>query len=102
MKIDILYFDGCPHARDTLKLIKEIVEELKVDAEIEFIKIRDLEDAKRLNFYGSPSVHINGVDLEEGMANRDILYGCRVYQTEERFSGMPPKDLIIKKILEAK
>ncbi len=102
MKIDVLYFKGCPHADKALKLVKSALEELKIQAIINFIEIKDLEDAKQHKFYGSPSIQINGVDIEEGEENRDILFGCRVYQTEEGFSGLPPKKLLITKIIEAR
>ncbi len=102
MKIDVLYFEGCPHATDALKLVKDVLKRLNIEAEVEFVKVNNPEEAEKLRFYGSPSIHINGIDLEEGEENRKPLFGCRVYQSENGFSGLPPEELFIKKILEAK
>ena len=62
-----------------------------IDAEVEEIEIRDHDDARRAEFLGSPTVRIDGRDIDPGARGRtDYGFGCRRYGT----SGVPPRDLI--------
>ncbi|MDK2796197.1 MAG: hypothetical protein PWQ58_1396 [Archaeoglobaceae archaeon] len=96
-KIRFLYFEGCPHAEPALKLLKETLEELKVDTEIETIEIKTLDDAEKYNFLGSPTIQINGLDIEKKRREQKAVMGCRVY---ENGSGVPPKELIVEALRE--
>lgn len=91
MKIQILYFAGCPHNESTLELLRRIAGERGVDLEIERIEIRNHDDASRLRFLGSPTVQVNGVDIEPAArTRRDYAVSCRVYGS----SGTPSRRLI--------
>ena len=57
------------------------------------------ENAVPFKFLGSPTVRINGVDIEPSARSRtDFGMMCRRY---EDGSGVPPKDLIRAAVLEA-
>ncbi len=92
MRIEVLYFEGCPHHQTTVELVHEVVAELGVGADVHEVEVRDDEDAARLRFLGSPSVRVDGVDIEPG-ARDDAQFGlaCRMYQG----SGVPPKPLLV-------
>lgn len=92
MKIEFLYFDGCPSWIPALQNLKSVVSESFPESEIRLIHIRSIEDAERANFQGSPSIRVNGSDLEgkeEGYG-----YKCRLYEEDGRLSGVPSKELI--------
>ncbi len=92
MKIELLYFAGCPHHRATRELIEATVSELGVDAQIEEVDVQDEADAARLCFLGSPSIRIDGCDIEPGAESRtDYAISCRIY----RGSGVPPRELLL-------
>lgn len=55
---------GCAHALRTAELVAEIVRGHSLDAEMETISVDSLEDATRLAFPGSPTVRVDGVDIE--------------------------------------
>ncbi len=60
--------------------------------EVELIPVVDAE-AKR--FIGSPTIRIDGVDLEGPAAEtRGYAYGCRVYADGGRMVGRPSVDQI--------
>jgi len=96
IKIRFLYFENCPNAEPALKLLKETLDEMKVEAEIEIIDIKTLEEAEKYNFLGSPTIQINGVDIEKKRRGEKAVMGCRVYGN----SGVPPKELIVEAIKE--
>jgi hypothetical protein len=95
MRIELLYVRGCPHHDETLALVKRVVEEERIVAGIEEIEVADAAQAKALGFLGSPSVRIDGWDIEPGARERgDFGLSCRVYANGAGFSGIPPRELI--------
>lgn len=101
MKIRFLYIEGCPHAEEALNLLRQVLDEKGINEEIEIIEIKCAEDAKRYNFLGSPSIQINGIDIEKDRRNEQPTFGCRVYRAKKGYKGIPPKEMIIKAIEEA-
>jgi hypothetical protein len=92
MKVQVLYFEGCPHHRPTLDLVKQVMDDRGMAAEVEEIEIRDQSEAERLRFLGSPSVRVDGVDIEPDAATRtEFVLGCRMYGA----SGVPPRELLV-------
>lgn len=102
MKIRFLYFEGCPNAEPTLKLLKEVLAAEAPDSELETVDIASDEEAIRCAFLGSPSIQINGLDIEKDRRKDSPYYGCRLYQTERGSSGIPPIAMIIEAIRRAK
>ena len=64
-KIEFLYFAGCPSYKNALAYLEEIISEEKIDADVELILVESPEDAQKVEFQGSPSIKINGIDLED-------------------------------------
>lgn len=90
MKVETLYFEGCPHWRHTHEAVERLVRELGIDAVITAVDIADLDEAIRYRFLGSPTVRVDGHDIEPGADERDdYVFGCRIYRTESGFCGMP-------------
>jgi hypothetical protein len=101
-KIGILFIEGCPGVLTTAEYIKEVVVEEDIDAEISLILIETSEDARQLHFTGSPTVRINGADIETNIVDiKDYGLRSRLYNIDGKKAGYPSKDMIkdaIKKI----
>ena len=90
MLIEILYFDDCPNYRDARALVDRVSDDLDVLPEIRMIGIPDPERADRLRFLGSPTIRVNGRDIEPGADTRDqFTLACRVYGTDSGLQGLP-------------
>ena len=101
MKIEILVFDGCPNIESTEKLVSETINELGIDANIEIVNVVDNDDAAAKRFLGSPSVRIDGKDLEvEEDELAQYAMRCRIYRDGDEQSGVPSKNLIVQKLQE--
>jgi hypothetical protein len=88
--VEILYFDGCPNHEGALALVKKVVDELGIEAEIRLVDVPNQENASRLRFLGSPTVRIGGQDVEPGAEERtDFALSCRVFRTDRGFAGQP-------------
>jgi hypothetical protein len=82
-QVDILYFEGCPNYEPTRALIERLARQLRVEPEIELVEVADPEAAVALRFLGSPTVRVNGVDVEPGAEERrDFAFSCRIYRSE--------------------
>jgi hypothetical protein len=88
--IEILGFDGCPNIEPTRALVEQLAIELGLEPVLEIVDVPDSEAAVKLRFLGSPSVRVNGMDIEPGSdARTDYVFACRVYRTAEGLSGGP-------------
>ena len=91
MMIEILYFEGCPNLGPTLELAREVVGELGLDTAIREVRVETPEEATRKRFIGSPSVRVNGKDIEpEARERTDFTLSCRIYSG----GGVPPRELL--------
>ena len=103
MKIELLVFDDCPNSGPTEKLIRETMSELGGDGKIEVVTVVDNDDAAAKRFLGSPSVRVNGRDLEiEEDGTTQYSMRCRIYRTDEGQAGVPSKELLTKAIQAAR
>jgi len=102
MKIRFLYFSGCPNVEPTLIILKEILSAEAPDADLEMLEVKSDEEAGRCGFLGSPTIQINGLDIEKERRKDSPYYGCRIYRSARGSSGIPSQTMIIEAILEAK
>lgn len=80
MLVEVVTFAGCPHGGAALELARATVAELGVEAEIRLVDIAESE-TERSRFLGSPSIRVDGADVEPGAEHRiDYTHGCRLYQ----------------------
>ena len=63
MKVEVLYFNGCPTYETATKTLRAVLTEEGVEAEIKLVAINSDEEAQRLRFPGSPTVRVDGRDL---------------------------------------
>lgn len=88
--VELLYFDGCPNHTAARETIKRVIAELDVDAELMPIEVPGPEAAVRERFLGSPTVRVDGSDIEPGADERtDYVFACRVYRIDGGTSGVP-------------
>ncbi|RUL84391.1 DF family (seleno)protein [Tautonia sociabilis] len=91
MKVEVLYFEGCPNHAPALQLAREVVSELGLDATVEEVEVKTPEDVVERRFLGSPTVLVDGVDIEPRARERtDFAFACRTYDGR----GVPPRELI--------
>jgi hypothetical protein len=90
MIVELLYFDGCPHAEALLSRVRGLMAEAGVKEPVQLRRVASAHDAVRERFLGSPTLRINGRDVEPGADDRDD-YGlkCRIYRTPDGIAGIP-------------
>jgi hypothetical protein len=101
--IEILYFDGCPNHEPLLEHLPRLLEREGIDAEIVLRNVPDDEHAQRERFLGSPTMRVDGRDVDPGAAERsDYGLKCRIYQTPTGLTGLPPDDWILDAVTSHK
>jgi len=102
MKIEVLYFDGCPNHKPAVKQVQQLVREERVSAEVLEVNVSDASIAQKVGFLGSPSVRVNGLDVEpEARAAREYGMMCRTYSVGGRREGLPSREMLRQAIREA-
>jgi hypothetical protein len=94
-QVEVLVFEGCPNVEATVAAARQAVGLAKVAADVRVVCVESDDAAKRLRFLGSPTVRVDGLDVEAGAKDRaDFGLQCRVYSVEGRYQGSPPVDWI--------
>jgi hypothetical protein len=103
MKIEVLYIEGCPYHRLAVDEIADELRAHKINASVEELEVTDSTMAEELRFLGSPSIRIDGLDIEpEARKVQSFGFGCRTYSDSAgRRSGLPAIGLIRQALLEA-
>jgi copper chaperone CopZ len=102
MKIELLYFDGCPHYAATVERVKEALRQEAQAAEIVEVDIPDEAAARSAGFLGSPTVRINGLDIEpSARMSKEFGLMCRTYADGDRRVGLPSRETIQAALREA-
>ena len=103
MKIEILYFSGCPNHAPAVDRVREVLEQEGMSADMVELEVKDAVTAEIVRFLGSPSIRIDGRDVEQ-TARTACGFGlmCRTYIDEGRRAGVPPRELIRAAVREAR
>ncbi len=64
MKIQVLMSPGCGHGARAVELVRDVVGQSACEAEIETITVATIDDADRWSFPGSPTVRVDGIDID--------------------------------------
>ena len=95
MRIEVLYFSGCPSFEALLPRLRSLLEQQGAGERIELRLVETAEEAESERFLGSPTVRIDGEDVDPEAANRsDFGLKCRLYRSAGVTSGIPPIEMI--------
>lgn len=90
LRVEVLYVEGCPSHDPARALVERVAAQLRLTSRIELIEVADADAAVQLRFLGSPTVRVDGRDVEPGAEERhDFAFSCRVYRTERGLAGQP-------------
>lgn len=104
MRVEVLYFEGCPNHAPAVERVRSVLAEEGISATVIQIEVPDTKAAESLRFLGSPSIRINGLDLEgTGVVNAEAIgLSCRTYFCDSIREGVPPVELIRRAVRNAK
>ena len=93
MRIELFYWEGCPSHPEALALLEDVLADHGIDADVELRRVETDEEARELAFPGSPTIRIDGRDVDPaGAASRPALT-CRIYYLPDgRVSPIPSRE----------
>ena len=95
MRVQLLYFDGCPHWQVADSRLREALETLGNPVDVEKILVTTPEQAEQWSFRGSPSVLVDGED-RFAQPGAPVGLSCRLYETPDGVEGSPTVDQLVQ------
>lgn len=94
--VELLWWEGCPSWERALSELRDVMREAGLDPE--WIKVRQVgtePEAERERFVGSPTIRIDGHDVQPPGPEEPVGLTCRIYRLRDgRVSPTPdPADL---------
>ncbi len=95
VRIELLYWEGCPSYPEARELLEQVLAERGIEAEIEMREVTTDEEAEALRFPGSPTIRVDGRDIDPAGAGARPALTCRIYHLPGgRVSPVPSREMI--------
>ena len=95
MKVELYYFDGCPSYKQAVDNLRKALRLEGFSEDIAMVPVESDADAQAKRFIGSPTIRIDGVDVEGSDAEeKGYSYACRVYGNNGETAGWPSVEKI--------
>ena len=93
MRIDFLFWRECPSHPEARELLREVMEERGVEADVVEREVLTQAEAQELAFPGSPTIRVDGRDVDPGGAGGRPSLTCRIYHLPDgRVSTVPSRE----------
>lgn len=95
-RVELLWFEECPSWERALADLREAMAEAGLDpGGVVLRRVETQEEAERVGFLGSPTIRVNGADVEAPAERGPAGLACRVYRRPDgRVSPLPdPEDV---------
>ena len=102
MRIEFLYWEECPSHAEALARLRAVLADEGLDVPVEVIHVSTEEQARTEHFPGSPTIRINGSDIQQPL-DRHLGLTCRAYRTDDgRISPLPTRTMIRRALRAAR
>jgi hypothetical protein len=93
MKIEFLFWRGCPSHPEARALLDEVLAAHGLAVEVDEREVTTTEEAQRLAFPGSPTIRVDGRDIDAAGASSRPALTCRIYHLPDgRVSPVPTRE----------
>ncbi len=89
MRVELLYWDGDPNYMTTRQRLVEVLTEDAFETPIQMVAVNRQDDAELLDFRGSPTIRIDGVDIQP---DAEAAIGLRLAALSRRRRPGRPAD----------
>lgn len=101
IRVEILAREDCPNRDMAVIVVERVVDEIGVPAEIEVVDVVDDEEAAEYRVLGSPTVLVDGRDVDPEPMYEVFSADDRLYRTPRGPSGWPEAEWIRDALLRA-
>jgi hypothetical protein len=101
MRIEFFYWEECPSHDEALTRLRTVLREEGLSVAVDVIRVDTEEKATTQQFLGSPTIRIDGMDIQPPGENQ-IGLSCRVYLTDDgRVTPLPTEEMIRRAVRAA-
>ena len=94
MRVSFFYYEDCPSYDLALERLRKVMAEEDIPGEVEVVRVETEEQARELCFVGSPTIRVDGQDIDPP-SDSSYALTCRAYRlADDRISPLPSKDMI--------
>jgi hypothetical protein len=91
--VEVLVTPGCPNGDAAITLARRVCQQRGGRAEVQVVEVPDQPAAEQARFLGSPTIRVDGRDIEPGAArSAEFVHGCRLYRGAHSLQGLPEED----------
>lgn len=101
MRIELLVFEGCPNWGQGKEMLQAGMASLGIAGEVQEIRVESQEQARALNFPGSPTLRVNGQDVAPLPEDFEPALGCRTYLVQGQRQGLPDPAWVLEGLRNA-
>lgn len=95
LQVTFLYYEDCPSHDQALERLRQVIAEEGIATEIAIVKVETAEQAEELGFIGSPTIRVEGRDIDPPPPGAQPALTCRAYRREDgRITPLPSVELI--------
>jgi hypothetical protein len=89
----VYFWEGCPSHPEALALLEEVMAKHGISDPIDLREVHTHEEAVELAFPGSPTIRVDGVDIDPVGAQTAPSLSCRIYRLADgRVSPVPSRE----------
>jgi hypothetical protein len=93
VEIEFLFWDGCPSNPEARQLLDDVLDAQGLDAEVKVLEVYTQAEAEELRFPGSPTIRVDGKDVDPDSASAGPALNCRIYRKPDgRPSPVPTRE----------
>jgi hypothetical protein len=99
VRVLFLYYEDCPSHELALERLHQVLVDEGIDAAVEIVKVETDAQAEQWGFVGSPTILVEGRDIDPPPPSAQFALTCRAYRREDgRISPLPPPELISRSL----
>lgn len=105
MKIEFLFYRECPSHDVALDRLRQVMAEEGIEAEVAVIEVETEAQAQQWRFTGSPTILIDGRDIDPPPPEAYYALTCRAYHLADeggRISPLPSAEMIRRALRAAR
>jgi hypothetical protein len=101
-RVELLWWEGCPSTEEAHAILREEMTALGLDPEaIDVREVATDADAEREEFVGSPTIRVDGRDIQP-LPDEPIGLACRIYRLADgRVSPVPDRAEVRQTLTDA-
>ncbi len=95
LAVELLYWQGCPSHPEALELLQSVLAARGIETPVAIQRVETQDEAVARQFPGSPTIRIDGRDVDPAGSGARPSLTCRIYRLADgRFSPTPDPGLL--------